>query len=156
VAITVSGLSHLEGEDVEIVADGSHHTAVEVSSGAITLTRYANKIHAGLYTNRILAPMPIIAGAQDGTAHGRQKRINELAIHFVNTYGCSVATDPDDTNTYEEIPFGSGTDPVLFSGIKTDVDFRMDYGPEGKIYLIQTLPLPIQVNAIVAKVTTYD
>lgn len=156
VAITVSGLDHLEGEDVEIVADGSHHTAVEVSSGAITLTRYANKIHAGLFTNKILAPMPIIAGAQDGTAHGRQKRINELAIHFVNTYGCSVATDPDDTSTYEEIPFGSGTDPVLFSGIKTDVDFRMDYGPEGKIYLIQTLPLPIQVNAIVAKVTTYD
>lgn len=156
VANTVSGLDHLEGKEVEIVADGSHHTAVKVESGSITLTRYANKIHAGLYTNKILAPMPIIAGAQDGTAQGRQKRIGEVAIQFVDTFGCSIATDPDDEDTFEEIAFGDGTDPELFSGIKTDVDVKADYGPEGKIYLVQTLPLPIQVNAIVVKMVTYD
>lgn len=156
VAKTVSGLSHLEGKSVEIVVDGAHHTAVTVASGAITLTSYGNKIHAGLFTNRILAPLPIIAGAQDGTAHGRIKRISEIAVHFNDTFGCSVATDPDDTSTYEEISFGSGVNPVLFSGIKTDIEVKSDFEAEGKLYLVQTLPLPIQVNAIVVKVDTHD
>jgi hypothetical protein len=156
VAAAVSGLGHLEGETVEVVIDGAHHAAVAVASGAITLTWYGNKIHAGLFTPRILAPMPIIAGAQDGTAHTRQKRVTKVSLHLVDTYGCIVATDPDDTTTYETVQFGAGTTPALFTGIKQDINLKGGHTPDAKIYIIQTLPLPIQVNAIVPKVTTYD
>lgn len=156
VANSLSGLDHLEGKDVELLVDGAHHTKQEVVSGEISLTWYGNKIHAGLFTKRIIAPMPLMAGAQDGTPMGRQKRIGEIAIQFVDTYGCSVATDPDDEDTYEDIPFGTGLDPVLFSGIKTDVDVKADYGPEGKMYLVQSLPMPIQINSITVKMVTYD
>jgi len=51
---TVSGLSHLEGKSVEIKADGATHANKTVSTGSITLDRYAYEITIGLeYTSTI-------------------------------------------------------------------------------------------------------
>ena len=49
-----SGLDHLEGEAVAVLADGNEITGLTVSGGSITLDREASVVHVGLaYTPAI-------------------------------------------------------------------------------------------------------
>ena len=64
---TLSGLSHLEGQAVSILADGSVHANKTVSSGAITLDRAVTKACVGLSYDSILQTMRIEGGAAEGT-----------------------------------------------------------------------------------------
>ena len=47
-ATTISGLDHLEGQTVSVLADGSTHPDKTVSSGSITLDRSSTKVKVGL------------------------------------------------------------------------------------------------------------
>src|SRR6185437_15071263 len=50
---TVTGLDHLEGQTVSVLADGGVVDGLVVSSGSITLPYSASKIHVGLpFTSR--------------------------------------------------------------------------------------------------------
>lgn len=158
VAKTLTGLDHLEGESVSIITDGSVHPNKTVSSGSVTLSWYANLIHAGLYSRRILAPMPINSGSADGTPHGRTKKIGKITIDFYETWGGKVVqkiADVDDPQKCETIAFGTGTPPFLFTGFK-DVASPGEYNKDGKIYIVQDVPLPITVNGITVRMDTYD
>lgn len=53
-----SGLDHLEGETVSIVADGEVKDAQIVTSGAITLSAAATSVEIGLPYTHIIEPMP--------------------------------------------------------------------------------------------------
>ena len=63
---TLSGLSHLEGQTVSILADGATHPNRVVSSGAITLDRSITKAVVGLAYNSVLQTMRIEGGAAEG------------------------------------------------------------------------------------------
>jgi hypothetical protein len=158
VAQTLTGLDHLEGESVSIITDGAVHPNATVTSGSITLAWYGNLIHAGLYSRRILAPMPINSGAPDGTPHGRTKKISNITIDFYETWGGKVVqklADIDDPQKCETIAFGTGTSPTLFSGFK-DVNAPGEYNKDGTLYIVQDVPLPITINAITVRMDTYD
>ena len=70
---TVSGLDHLEGETVSILADGAVRPQAVVASGAISLVSAASNIHVGLAYTADLKLARQEAGAQDGTAQGKVK-----------------------------------------------------------------------------------
>lgn len=53
-----SGLGHLEGETVSIVADGEVKDSQTVTSGAITLSEAASTIEIGLPFTHIIEPLP--------------------------------------------------------------------------------------------------
>lgn len=53
-----SGLDHLEGETVSIVADGEVQTSQTVSSGAITLSSAASDVDIGLPFTHVVEPLP--------------------------------------------------------------------------------------------------
>jgi hypothetical protein len=60
-ATTISGLSHLEGLTVSILADGATHPDKTVSSGSITLDRSASDVKIGLGYTSLLKTMRIDA-----------------------------------------------------------------------------------------------
>lgn len=84
---SITGLAHLEGEVVQILADGAVQPDKTVSGGAITLTRAAAKVHVGLQFISRLVPLRIDAGAQDGTSQGKLKRISKLISRFIDWLG---------------------------------------------------------------------
>ena len=53
-ATTISGLDHLEGQTVSVLADGSTHPDKTVSSGSITLDRSSTKVKVGLAIHFII------------------------------------------------------------------------------------------------------
>ena len=154
---TISGLDHLEGETVSILADGATHADKTVSGGNITLDRTAQKVHVGLNYNSILQTLRIEAGSQQGVAQSKIKRINEITVRLHKTLGVEVGGDLDNM---ENIPFRSSAaimdSPIdLFSGDKK-IELRDDYNTDGHVFVRQTQPLPLTVLSIYPEVTVYE
>ena len=154
---TISGLDHLEGETISILADGASHANKTVSGGSVTLDRSAQKVHAGLNYDSILQTLRIEAGSAQGVAHSKVKRVNEITVRLHKSLGIEVGGSLDDL---EVLPFRSSAElmglPVaLFTGDKK-VEFRDDYNTDGYVYIRQQQPLPLTVLAIYPEVTTYE
>lgn len=144
---TVTGLTHLQAKDVDVLVDGAAHPQCTVAGGSITLNRYGSKIQVGIPCISKLQPQRL------GQAPDRMKRIDELTIRFYQTLGCKVGPDEDNLGI---IPFREGTDPMdspppLFTGDK-EVPFLGDYEKAGNILIIQDQPLPMTVLAIMPSV----
>ncbi len=72
---TISGLDHLEGQTVSVLANGATHPDRTVSGGSITLARSSTKVKVGLKYTSLLQTMRLDAGAQNGTSQAKTKRI---------------------------------------------------------------------------------
>lgn len=156
-ATTISGLSHLEGETVDILADGATHPQRTVSSGSVTLQRAASKVQIGYACPAVLQTMRINAGAADGTAQGKTKRITKANFRFYETVGAKIGADE---NNLDEIQFRSPSnamDTALqpFTGDKLEA-WPNGYDVDGYIMVKQDKPLPMTVVAIHPQVDTQD
>jgi len=159
----ITGLEHLEGESVTILADGATHPVKSVASGAImtggslTLDRSALKAHIGLPYDSVLQTMRIESKGDDSTSQSRTKRINEITLRLHKSVGVEVGASLSDM---ERIPFRSSaasmdTAVPLFTGDK-QVEFRDDFNTDGHIYVRQTQPLPFTLISIYPRITVND
>lgn len=154
---TISGLDHLEGETVDILADGATHPQKTVTSGTVTLERSAEKVQIGLRCPCKLQTMRMEAGAADGTAQGKTARITRAAIRLFNTLGGKAGPDDDHL---DEILFRSGNDqmdapPLLFSGDK-DIPWPDGYTTDPWLTYVNDQPLPATVIAMMPQIVTQD
>lgn len=156
-ATVISGLEHLNGEAVTILADGGAHPPRTVVGGAITLERQASVVHVGLGYRSLIETMPIEAGAQLGTAQGKTKRVHKVGIRFHRTLGCKLG--PSEA-LLSPVEFRYGRDPLgqvspLFTGIH-EIDFEGDYEPDSSIVIVQDQPLPMTVCALMPEMVTNE
>ncbi|QLF88248.1 tail tubular protein B [Pelagibacter phage Greip EXVC021P] len=154
---TISGLDHLEGEEVSILADGATHPNKTVSSGAITLDRSSTKVKVGLPYVSLLQTMRIDAGAQNGTSQSKTKRIYEITARLYESIGIEIGPDLDNM---ERIPFRSSANLMdsgvnVFTGDK-DIEFRGNYETDGFIFVRQNQPLPLTILSLYPKLQTND
>lgn len=87
---TLTGLSHLEGETVDVKADGAFQGEFVVSGGQITITRDAQIIEAGLTYKPIIKTMPLNMGLDNGPNAADKKRILRAAIQLFESNGIIV------------------------------------------------------------------
>jgi len=151
---TISGLDHLEGETVTILANGATHADKTVSSGAVTLDRSATKVHIGLPYTSTLQTMRAESGGEGGTSQSKDKRIHEVTLRLHETVGVEVGPN---LNDMERIPFRSSAASMdaavpLFTGDK-QVEFRDDFNTDGFVFVRQTQPLPLTVISIYPRIT---
>jgi len=156
-ATTISGLDHLEGETVSVLADGATHPDKTVSSGSITLDRSASKVKVGLSYTSLLQTMRIDAGSQNGTSQSKTKRIYEITARLYESIGVEIGPD---LNNMERIPFRSSANAMdsginVFTGDK-EIEFRGNYETDGFIFVRQTQPLPLTILSLYPKLQTND
>jgi hypothetical protein len=156
-ATTISGLSHLEGQTVSILANGATHPDKVVSSGQITLDRAVTKAKIGLSYTSILKTMRIDAGSQNGSSQGKTKRIYEVTARLFESVGVEVGPD---LNNMERVPFRTSADPMdqgipPFTGDK-EVEFRGNYDTDGFMIVRQTQPLPLTLLSLYPRLITND
>ena len=156
-ATTISGLDHLEGQTVSILADGASHPDKTVSSGSVTLDRSALNVKVGLAYTSLLQTMRLNAGSQNGTSQGKTKRIYDITVRMFETIGVEVGPN---LNDMERIPFRSSADLMdegipPFTGDK-EVEFRGNYETDGFIFVRQTQPLPFTILSLYPRLTTND
>ncbi len=87
---TLTGLEHLEGETVNVKADGSYQGDFVVTGGQITITRDANVIEAGLQYTPVIQTMPLNIGLQNGPNAASKKKISRVAVRFDKSNGIIV------------------------------------------------------------------
>ena len=154
---TITGLDHLEGQTVSILANGSTHPDKTVSSGAITLDRSSTKVKVGLSFTSLLQTMRLDAGAANGTSQAKTKRIYDISLRLYESVGVEVGPD---LQNMERIPFRSSADAMdtaipVFTGDK-EIEFRGNYETDGFIFVRQTQPLPLTVLSLYPNLVTND
>ena len=154
---TISGLDHLEGQTVSVLANGATHPDKTVSNGSITLDRSSTNVKVGLSYSSILQTMRLDAGSQNGTSQGKTKRIYEITIRLYESVGVEVGESLDNM---ERIPFRTSSDPMdqgipPFTGDKA-VEFRGNYDTDGFIFVRQTQPLPLTILSLYPELQTND
>jgi len=154
---TITGLNHLEGEVVSILADGATHPDRTVSAGAITLDRTASKVHVGYGYSSTIETLRLEAGADDGIAQGKIKRIHGVTARFFNTVGAELGPD---TANLDRLPFRDSSMAMdeavpLFTGDK-EIYFPSGYETDARVIIRQSQPLPMTVLAIMRRSNTFD
>jgi len=158
-AQTLGGLGHLEGETVAVLADGAVVPPRTVTAGGIALPgdTTAALIQAGLGYRSVLRTLRPEAGAADGTAQGRLKRIHKLIVRVRNTLGLRFGRDLDSLDTVVFRKAGQPMDaaPPLFTG---DLAVALDqgWGPDAQVVCVQDQPLPAEIQAIIPRMETTE
>lgn len=152
---TWDGLDHLEGIEVDVVADGVVMQRATVDGGQITLTRNANTVEIGLpYTTTIETLRPEV-GSPSGASQGNSMAIREVTLRFLNTIGCRLNGDV--------IAFRQFGTEVLDRSVPAFTgDHRMEQlgwardGAVGELLIEQRQPMPFHLLCVISKLTIND
>jgi hypothetical protein len=145
-----SGLSHLNGKTVDIVADGAVMKPQVVVGGSITLPRNANAVEIGLHYDSTIELLPPEVTGQLGSAQGAAMDVGEIWVRVLDTVGLKV-----NDNLVEFRQFGAGVldnVPAPYTGLKRVDNLGWDNG-ESRVVLKQDRPLPWQILAVIRKWT---
>lgn len=117
----VTGLSHLEGKTVDVLADGAKRSSKVVVAGAITLDDTASKVVVGLSYEAVLKPMKGEVPRRDGTAQTRHFKLSKLAARLFMSMGGDMRADdgkPWQALNYRDTASPMGVALPLFTGEK--------------------------------------
>jgi len=137
------GLTHLEGETLDVTVEGLKHDDETVSEGAITLDSATYLAVAGLnYVADIETLDPVIED-DNGVAVGVYKRVTSVALRLLDTIEGDYGPDADNLTA---IPESDGT--TEYSGWTSDLSFDEGDDNESTVFLRQDEPLPFTILAI--------
>lgn len=148
-----SGLSHLEGKTVDVVADGVVQPQRTVSGGAVTLADAAFEVEIGLHYDSEVELLPPPVGTGQGTAHGNAMSTHEVIIRVHETIGGRINGAP--------IPYRKFGANVLNKAIQPYTgDLRLSnlgWTKGGEtITITQDQPLPMQLLSVIRRMTVND
>ncbi|MFI9652840.1 hypothetical protein [Guyparkeria halopsychrophila] len=149
----ISGLDHLEGKTVSILADGAVHPQRTVSGGAVTLDFEASKVHVGLPIEADIETLPLALQLRDGSyGQGHVKNVNKVWLRVYRSSGIFVGPTADQlTEAKQRTNEPYGSPPAL----KTDeIEMTLDprWAQGGQVFVRQADPLPLTLNSISSEV----
>lgn len=160
----VYGAPHLEGELVDGLADAVPFQGVEIINGSLTLPngQLASNIVFGKPYVSECEIARINAGAADGTAQGKTKRIHNCGVLVWDSAFGEIAIYDDDKkeHVYTDVTYRDeyvvGTPVVLETDMRTKIPMAPGYGPRGTVKFRRTKPLPLNVIALYPQLDVQD
>lgn len=154
---TLTGLYHLRGQTLNILANGSSHPTATVSNGGVTLNSAATTAAVGFSFTSSMQTLRVEAGSVDGTSQGKPKRIHGITLRLFETVGIEVGNSATDV---DRIPFRDSSMAMdaavpLFTGDK-DIEFRGGFDDNDRIYIQQSQALPMTILAFYPRLNTFD
>jgi hypothetical protein len=149
---TISGLSHLEGKEVYVLADGAVLSPKTVASGQITLEKAGSLVHVGLPIVSDMQTLPLAIEGLDGYGQGRVKNINQVYLRVYRSSGIFVGPSVDDL-TEAKIrttePYGS---PPNLKTEEIDIMVTPTWAEDGQIVVRQSDPVPLTIVSATTEV----
>jgi hypothetical protein len=145
---SLSGLSHLQGAAVGVLANGAVHPDATVVSGAVSLSRPATHAVVGLPYASGLVQLP--AEAPPGSPEvlqGQKKRVSEVTLRLLDCGPVSVGSQASRlvAAVRRTSPVVMGQGPALFSGdVTRAVDSSWDDDGAGVVEVAGALPAVVQ------------
>ena len=150
--LSVSGLWHLEGDSVSIVADGSVVPAATVSNGAITLPNKASRIQIGLGYSSTLETLPISIDLPTGSAVGRRKSISKVHIRVHRARGIFAGFNVDNLVEYKQRAEERYGEPTQMETGVITLNIKPNWNREGTIAIRQKDPLPVSILGLAPEI----
>ncbi len=148
----ISGLNHLEGQTINILADGCVVENKVVCNGAVHLDYPASKIVAGLPYEFELETLNL----ENENTHGLSKIVNEININVTKTREDFFLVGTDGSLIQNTRSLNSVNDAnYLYSGNISSFAF-LNYTKEATVHIKQKYPFPITINSISMDVTVAD
>jgi hypothetical protein len=147
-ATVISGLSHLEGKTVAILADGGVEPAQVVTGGQVTLQAAASTVHVGLPYNCDLQTLPLVSEAVQAFGQGVVKNINEVKLRVLQSSGIKAGPSFDNLTEYRQrTDEALGSAPDAVTGV---IGFKLPpkWQHDGAVCVRQSHPLPLTVVAM--------
>lgn len=156
--LTVTGLSHLQGLEVAVLADGAIHPKRTVSGGSITLERYASIVRVGLAYQYRCETQGFNQGARLGTGQGQLKNADHMTITLHNSMGGSIGIGNGLTRTLQPLNYRPSANPMnqsppLFTGVLEDIGVDGGSMIDLTVYIENNDPLPMTVLAVGPRMT---
>ena len=157
---TVSGLDHLNGQEVSIVLDNTVQTAQTVAAGSITLARDGEDVQVGLQfpivdeateSRVFIQSMPIEVDTGAGNSVGKKKRLSEVMLMLYETSHVIVNKNKA---TIRRIGVDHLDSPVPKRSENIPVSGLLGWDDEITISVGQTLPLPMTLLGLSYRVRT--
>lgn len=149
-----AGLDHLEGRVVIALADGNVVEDLTVVDGAVTLPFAASRAHIGLRYISDLETLDL--EVPQGTIQGRLKDITHVDVKFNESRGLFMGPTVGELTELKQREFEPYGDPVdLFSGTKRQM-IGSEWNTQGRVFLRQIYPLPMEVLAVIPDVNVED
>ena len=154
---STSGLFHLEGESVKILANGATHPDKTVSSGGISFDFSVTSAAVGLGYTSAMQTLRLEAGSVDGTSQGKPKRIHAVTLRLDKTVGLEIGTDSTNLDRifFRDDSMDMDTAIPLFTGDK-EIEFPGGFDDDAKLFVRQNQPLPMTILALFPRLNTFD
>ena len=147
-----TGLWHLEGMEVAILADGHELPRQTVINGAITLSTPANKVHVGLPIVADLQTLP--AALEQAAAFGQTTQTNVTKVFLRTVQSGPVKAGPSFeklTETKFAPPTTYGAPLALKTG-RIDLVIEPTWTDDAQVCIRQDKPLPVTVCSVALEV----
>ncbi len=153
-----SGLDHLEGKEVSIVADGAVLAPQTVIGGQITLAEPASTIEIGLPYTHIVEPLPPNEVGQVGS--GRKLRLVEAIFRLKDTAALrlDVGRGAQDISLkqFGEDDILDGAAPIISGDVKVrSLGWQKD-GTQPLWRIEQSAPLPFTLLSVSSEIKVND
>jgi hypothetical protein len=151
----VTGLDHLDGQTVSILADGNVMAPQVVQNGAVTLQQAATSVIVGLPFQCQLETLNVDVGdgGPGGSVQGRQKKLGAVTIRVKDTRGLKAGRTPATVVPVKEwstnvsmggpLPLASGDQRVIMDPL---------FEQNGRMWLQLDDPVPATVLGCVLEV----
>lgn len=150
---TITGLNHLNGQSVDILADGFVIKNVLVENGTVTLDNYVTKAIIGLPYETRVETLDINYQGNGNATFGDKRRAVSAVVQFIDSCDCKMGTSNgplDEVIFRTDEPLGT---PTPLKTEKKDINLTSSHNEEEHIVIVQDKPLPFTVCAINQKVS---
>jgi len=150
---TATGLSHLEGETVHVLADGRVYKGLTVSGGSVSLPggATAQQWHVGLPQPAQAATLELDVGARDGSMIGRRKKIGKVILSLLETDTTGLKIQSLIRGKWEQVKLKTIVPPdgkaCLFTG-NVEVPIDDSWEGQGRIRILHDNPTPCTIRAM--------
>lgn len=152
---TITGLSHLEGAEVHILADGAVHPPRTVTGGQITLDAAYSDVHVGLPYLSDVRTLPLAIESAQAAGQGTVKNVNRVLFRVAQSSEMQAGPTFTLLRSYpaRAVADPYGAPPSLRDG---DIELSIDpsWNQDGAVCVRQDLPLPLTVLSMTLEVQT--
>lgn len=149
----ISGLEHLEGYTVAILADGNVLPQQTVENGKVLLGNKYKKVHVGLPIDAEIKTLPIDFTAQDGTYLSRKKRIATVTLLLKDSRGGLFGMKENELDEFKWRSNEAYGKPISLQTGKFKVTIKSaTYDETQQIIIKQPDPLPMTVLSLIPEI----
>lgn len=146
---TLTGLAHLEGDVIDVIADGAYKGEFLVVGGQVTIDRQAEFIYGGLNYTPVIETMPLNVPLQNGPNAALPKRIVRAALELfesnsVLVNGERIANKTLGVNVFEP--------PSPVTGLKEM--YLLGWDVSSTLTITQEEPMPMNILAAYLEISS--